>query len=1118
MSVMDSTTTSTPMGDNDLLLKEEHSQAEPFRRKGIEDRADVLAEVEKAASRNEIIMIDDDDYDPVQHHEPLPMPASQLAAQAFELPQEVSSSRAKPSTSTTPKKTLFGRDFSLNPSIVSLDLPTPPASDTQSPQHRSTFGVNAHAESWSFENLSESAKSIFSSQSPEPILQSRTETDSTTSTTASGELDNTKKQLEQQGLQRSKHLRQRKIELKKSGHSPRPQQEWPFSESVKSDRDRSQTILQARDQGWDISSSDDEDISKAWDLKGEASGRLTPGLATKKPNPYSRTAANEYRTQHRHLENPTALFSTISSDIPQKTENEQRQADERLNRIKEKNQIFSSKKRKWSPPPAFHTIDLSGQEKRPRLAEGLTKMQSGATDIAYTNITESPNHSDWSQSNGLLSTISDLQRRVKAPVKATTSTTIVQEKNFEDMFPVQDSEILLTKSVQKLTGSHAEASRRRNRYLERSRDLNSIFEAAEKLALLLTITDTTAELSKWIDEVKLFSKAVLDEDRSGKLQRKRVDDIRHNAIRRMNNSRKEPCSRLADVKFSAILTDEHATKLRTEIPLVNAAFKDAQAEAKARSNDKHEYKKKACRAVRAQPKIQSLDGRLARVMDSSNQATRQDMQIVARRELLAMHDAQVYKTPDKYDNVETMDLDFGMAASDDNDDDDVSEEDEGEDYMRPTGVVFSKNTQRGQSVGATDLQAHVHVPNVSSFAEIPKHLQPPTQSTYTGTQQADPEIIKRMQEKAAERLASNSQRYVMQPPTDHAGSVANEAESDSESEDLASNAETDTEDIPRDEDGNAVCRQYTVKVITTGLGTEDENELVLYESFRQDKAWKILMSVQSWFQKRFELHNPNIQTDRYNWNQNANKAHTECTQTFEYDLLPGRYGYHASLTSVELTLNHAAYEKAKTQKVLKSLKLWVVDWEKTIEPYQESPEEFDKNTSGNEAATTDVQRSETDIQNASNDVESQEPSQVTQSRSRSASPVDDMQSLFGDSDSSMSDPTPPSTCTSVQSIGAERLVERMHGKQLRIFTDIARANRHAKEVFVSWHHRALPGRCNEDFHRNQDEKIENELKDIGDMYLWERRADCIVTNEDGTRQVERMHVWVERHIPCGATN
>lgn len=1108
---MDSTLPSDPATGGEASCKEEEHQTGNVQPRGIDDRAHVLKQI-RHANQNDIIMIDVNNDE--QHKDLAVQSASDSATEnsansiAIIFDQTASSAIAKP------KKKLFHTNMTFGSHAAPLDLLTPPPSDHDSPEETLICRVaeSNTSRSWNFDGIPRSTKSCpfdFGEKDDRQAENGQsvsTNPANAVSSASADPLDNIKQRAEAQGCQNSKALREQKKEQRKVSQNSLPRMK--VSTSMQQQRTISRISdhsYQVQGQRKETSASDDADVAVAWNLMGEASGVSSRKQSATRLNPYSREAAEQYRTQNRHVSNiepdvqTVDLISSNPGDIAPVSQEEQQRREERLNRMKQ-NQFFGSRKRDRNPPGKFHGIDLTEEQpKRRRLNESGTA--SPQTKIPASR---EPDGSTLTktQSTGIFSALEKLQRNLKNPV----STPVARKQDLDEMFPPQEADILLTKKVRELTGSHAEIAQRRDRFKERQRDLASILGVSMKLALLLSVDDTNTSIPKWLEEITEFIDAVLKKNRSGKLQRRRIDDIRSTLERRLH-SLSEPPEHVAEKRFAEVLNPHYLAQIQSEIPQIEDEVKKAQAEIKAQSNQKYKSKRNGLQALH---RDETRTNAKKRPSVRTNRGVGQrniDEQTAGIKAQLALFYAQDSQTSRTIDAVDSMDLGSSFAESDD--ESDVSEEDEGERCMRPIGLASPIPGQVVQSAPSVDKQISVTKPNVPSFAEAAKEVQAPERTAYTGTQRPDEEMIKRMEQRRAQQQIRSSQEAPVHSHIADEVEESSEVDEDTGTEELVSDEEVALDEIAQDEDGNPICWQYTVAVKTVGLGADDDFEHIACITFDKKKAKAKLDAITGWFTKEYRRLNPDISVDSYKVTVDN---HPNGNVTQELKIGPLREsGYHATLTREVVKKAEVDYELAKKWQIVRSHKSWFVDFKKSITPYHEDPAVLkEPGIQSEQEPAINVEQPLTDPVNSEivDDTAAMETSQAS-SRSTSTS---DTESLFGDGRSGASQPSPPSTCTSIPFVSSFQSAERLTGDQVRTYTTVSLANRHAKKVFMAWYVKALSGEENVLYLAQQDAEFEDELRESGDDHKWDHEDECLVTNEDGTRQMERMHVWV-RPVP-----
>ena len=97
------------------------------------------------------------------------------------------------------------------------------------------------------------------------------------------------------------------------------------------------------------------------------------------------------------------------------------------------------------------------------------------------------------------------------------------------------------------------------------------------------------------------------------------------------------------------------------------------------------------------------------------------------------------------------------------------------------------------------------------------------------------------------------------------------------------------------------------------------------------------------------------------------------------------------------------------------------------------------------------------------------------------------------------------------------ITERATGDNFRIYTDLAIANREAKDVFMHWFLKHLPGPDNFGYIQGEEKSMEEQLERIGDRDTWEREESFEV-KRDGRSERETMRIWVRKCKGRGPSN
>ncbi|KIV83587.1 hypothetical protein PV11_05601 [Exophiala sideris] len=117
--------------------------------------------------------------------------------------------------------------------------------------------------------------------------------------------------------------------------------------------------------------------------------------------------------------------------------------------------------------------------------------------------------------------------------------------------------------------------------------------------------------------------------------------------------------------------------------------------------------------------------------------------------------------------------------------------------------------------------------------------------------------------------------------------------------------------------------------------------------------------------------------------------------------------------------------------------------------------------------------------------------------------ADDADSLFGDE--------------SLRQTTNEPVVTTIPNNEIAYFTSSILANRYAKDIYMAWHYQFLPGVQNEGYRRLEDEAMEEDLERLGSFGLFSREESFQLV-EHGRRVEEKFKVCVRTIEVMGPTN
>ncbi|KAK5945968.1 hypothetical protein PMZ80_000107 [Knufia obscura] len=1269
---------------------------EPQRtpRRGVDSREVVLQQFRE---RQDIIMLDIEDDDgsisQLQSTETYtatkPLTSLSTSAQVIErrtiassLPAPVKANSTVGDTQSGVKRRLFSSANAKETMYKFSGLLSPP-SDPDSPQ--SNVGPIANDipnhSSWSFGNLDihqdeqrsqdwaydaseagELSMQLAQLVNPEVAAGGISKGSSAQPAPASEVASSMKDAIEAEGIARSQMLRAKRKqsdtnERGRSSSSPTPHHP---SVGLQQKHDTSHKIQKARENQWeDLEELSADEIERQLDFAemlrngDRASGKTsnssrgnTDRTRTAKPNSYSRTEADKFRTQTRHLEiddnddGDDAFAKTIlaSNDLPDViTPEEQKAREERLIRMKMgafpgKPILKTKEKEMPARPVKFHSP--WDDKPRPKQKNALQRPQKHSRQairemMGTASVQDDSAQNDQDDNNAgssrravpSLAVLEQLSAR-KATVGAARNNTGDWRDRY-DMLPQQGDNLNLPKEFSSMSEARQGLLVKRETLKERKKDLDSMLEVYKAFTRLLTLDELGDSDTKQLAEVKKFSVAVLDNDKSGKSARKRMLDISNNVkrrVQRLTSTPDEIDEEAASHLLPDIMSPEHYEKLQEEYEKTHAELSPVLGDLeklresnKARANRTREGHSKGCGTAKGSMSHLSKSERSREVYYRSL-----DKKIEQGRAQLARFNQGEASATARADtgDLEIVDNQDNESA--------ISEEDavnNGDDFMRPLGSTkkLTRSKDDGMSIEEInrlederqkiEAARPAQAADMSLLQQMAAKAEQANHASSQGGQKHDSQMLQNMRRREAARAERKRKQEEMATAADAKEKNSEVAEDDSievESSrefDDSDLEEEDEEDAAEEEDdeGQPVCKRYIVKACIVGVSAElDEDEHLLGKFLNKQKAIKKVSEIAPWVQKEFARCNPDSD------NSSFSITTKDLPDEYEQQMTLGVDGDAGCRTWIEEELynpSEEAYENAKVYKACKQQEVWYVDWERIIKPVQEDEDEemedadqVDEQDSAEQASepvapsspkehqetpaaqvdsvtaspTQSATASETDenweLVSIHPDGAAESPAQpvtvantdanqdsiVPATDDNDTSPSTSFDSLFStnddedddlfspDPESSTLPSTPPSTPPSPSSpsnqptspVEKERtptkpapspsqpkpsnpLITRPNFTQLRLFSSLALANRHAKEVFMHWFIEHLRGAHNLGYIRTEDENMEEELRSIGDRAAWSREEDFVVMREGKDEQGEKrvndsFRVWVSK--------
>lgn len=633
---------------------------------------------------------------------------------------------------------------------------------------------------------------------------------------------------------------------------------------------------------------------------------------------------------------------------------------------------------------------------------------------------------------------------------------------------------------------------------ERKRDLEAIDRSAYSIAYLRCLGMFTDTDQKEINEVRKFITLVLDQGESGKLKRKRIQDIRDNMKRRADGFQ-EPASADVSKWLTRIfpgkldLVREELAKVEDQVSDLGALRRNISAKRHNKSDRKHRKKQvhfaepsdeRETKAPRT-PKLQQPkhDGANATENRRLAQYARQDKVREQLKSRLKLFDEA--EQPEVIDLAEQSELDLCQHS-----DSEESEEDEGAQYVYGAGrtAASSSFTASTPFPGTRTLDIDQDIQEINRLEDarqresgkrVSQHLSAAPQS-----QAFDTQLLKKMQaKKALQDLGIDVEAIKSNTATEVEG---------------ISDRESSTSSDDDSEDENRQVFRYTVWAVFAGIPIYR-----LGEEYWFKKTYDLELAnkyVGILIQGVIKSHLPEDGIDsgdyslRFDCRQGLTEQHLEIDQDVNVE---ARVWVEKEL----IDLNKKAFRNAKARKYTGQHAVYTVDWEKTVTPV--------------------VDEAEIDVQpETSATAATRAPTQSADAGERGEGAGEgegDLDSLFGD------DPTPPPEPAERQAVTGTTTTNSR--EESRFFSTPVLANRHAKNLYMAWYATFIPGVQNEGYRRLEDEAVEEQLESMGTWGLWNREESFTrVASKDesangrGMRVEEKFKVWVRKVGVLGPRN
>ena len=956
-------------------------------------------------------------------------------------------------------------------------------------------------------------------------------------------------------------------------------------------------------------------------------------------NPYSRETADHYRSQSRHIEHDdedAAFAQKILADnhkLEVVTAEEQKRRDERLTRMKvtasggiwspssksPKSVITSRSPAKfYSPvdrkPTSKHKGPLQRPQKQTRDAIRELMGTAALDEASNTNLDNNTDHdvdesNNPSYSNSSSRTVPTLSALEKfGAVTPGANRNIEDSSKVEDRYaqlPPQGEDLNLPNNIAKMSEDRQALIIKRETLKERFKDLGVIREAFKSFATLLAVEEPNEIHLKQLGELKKYTEAVLDWDRSGKSARKWMMDIRDNIRRRLQTLALDVNESAINVQLQDIIHPRYFEKLKEEMTTIPAELVSLKDKLEKYSRSQYKRAKKLSRTkTRARGDLQHSTA-MSNLTKSERYHRSIEEKIEQRRAQIALF-GKANASSEDFAELEIVDDgdDESVVSEEDAIDIHTNPLDHSESSVQsnqqdlPMEEIHRLENERQQKATAMKTVAvrSVQAADMSLLQRMAAKAEQAEHGASQGVQKHDYQILSKMHEKEAARAeqkrreedataAADAGEHDPGPEDD-----AIEVESSHEFDDSDLDEETEAEaEEEENEDGQPVCKRYIVKASITGISLQHDNDMHLIGRFlSRKKAVKKVLEIAPWMTEEYVRRNPDAQSPCSISLRDGQGVYEQC-------MTLGHSEEAACRTWIEEEMynpSEEAYEKAKVYRACQPQEAWFVDWEGTIQPVV-AEDEDDQDQEMQEAVEVEEQESARNISESTppsdaveqqeftsasidivvepslgtlmiSDTEEHQDSRImhtndvtasstepittsdTEEHQDSTSPVthasigpspsvlsknsDDNDDLFGPDPSPESHPsalpnTPP-TVTSEErpsspapSDKPEGLtVTRATGDHFRIFSSLALANRHAKDVFMRWFIDHLRGPGNLGYIQGEDESMEEQLKRIGDRAAWSRKEQFDVRGDDGVVRRDCFRVWVRKAKSSGPAN
>ncbi|EXJ54515.1 hypothetical protein A1O7_09855 [Cladophialophora yegresii CBS 114405] len=638
---------------------------------------------------------------------------------------------------------------------------------------------------------------------------------------------------------------------------------------------------------------------------------------------------------------------------------------------------------------------------------------------------------------------------------------------------------------------------------ERKRDLDTIGSVFWEFAQLLCFTNrelTDRTMQTETDELFDIGKyigLVVDQNKSGKARRKRIQDIRDNIKRRIDKAARhqpEPTEAAIITEMRRTFRPEQVDFIHNELPKIQKVIdywgdlrrsgKDTRKPSRKRevTSTKKQVRfadEQEQDVVYSFPNESPCPSKPKTALKRSGNATENRRQAQYDRQARLEEKLRVQlKLFETVDTPEIADIQNQVAETQaeigrieqQRQEDSDSEEEDGAEFVLGAGLDVGRAhleqdiNEINSLEDARQREAGTHVSQRQEQAhQAPGQLK--------SRQSFDPELLRQMQLNRAKKLAQIADPGIIE---DKATAVALDSDSD---------VDTTASSSDDDEDGDRRICKYIVWGAFRGFADyEDADHYRITATYDKERA-----------EKRVREHIISIQGqlpagtvfDAGNWS--CNTVYRD--GLLEQHLMVGTDVDHEARVWIEKELVHLGekrFKQAKRRHAVVERFTYKVYWEKTVTP----------------VLTEDEEATEQAAEKAK--------------ETRLEPEFEGYEDLFGVSPSPETATARPTTRDAVTTEISRDEIEA------RTFSCAIYANRDAKDVFLAWYFAFLPGVANEGYRRQEDESMEQTLEALGDWGLFDRseslQKDVVGPTGVTGRVEEKFRVWVKKIAVKGPGN